>query len=83
MDVLASALESISSAEKTGRQAILTLQSPRLVPHGDDEACYTGESEITEENRTGKISVNFTGRLDEQDQPWIGCSAQRPREMAG
>uniref|UniRef100_A0A2K5MIS9 Small ribosomal subunit protein uS8 n=1 Tax=Cercocebus atys TaxID=9531 RepID=A0A2K5MIS9_CERAT len=60
MNVLADALKSINNAEKRGKLIVRFLTG--MIKHG-----YTGEFEITDDHRAGKIVVNLKGRLNKFD----------------
>uniref|UniRef100_A0A8C5KKD9 Small ribosomal subunit protein uS8 n=1 Tax=Jaculus jaculus TaxID=51337 RepID=A0A8C5KKD9_JACJA len=68
MNVLADALKSINNAEKRGKGHVLIRPCSKVImqfltvmmKHG-----YTGEFEIIDDHRAGKIVANLTGRLNE------------------
>ncbi|KAJ8384005.1 hypothetical protein AAFF_G00212490 [Aldrovandia affinis] len=70
MNVLADALKSINNAEKRGKRQVLIRPCSKVIvrfltvmmKHG-----YIGEFEIIDDHRAGKIVVNLTGRLTEQE----------------
>ncbi|XP_073747358.1 small ribosomal subunit protein uS8-like [Callorhinus ursinus] len=70
----ADVLKSVNIPERRGKCQVLIcmLQSHHPVSHCDDEACYIGKFEITDDHRAGKIVVNLMGRLNK-------CGVVSPR----
>ena len=75
MSVLADALKSINNAGKSGKRQVLIRPCSKVIMRSLRvmmKHSHTGELEITDDHRAGKIAVNLTGRLSK-------CAVISPR----
>ena len=75
MYVLADALKSINNAGKSGKRQVLIRPCSKVIMRSLRvmmKHSHTGELEITDDHRAGKIAVNLTGRLSK-------CAVISPR----